>query len=577
MVDNIHRRRNYLPLIPILSNYRRDDFGHDLAAGLVVGVITVPQAIAYAFLAGLPPQAGLYACLVPMLIYALLGSSRHLVVGPVAVSALMVSAMVSEYAPKHSDAYLDITSIVCIEAGLFLLLLRISNMGGVVNLLSHPVIVGFINAAAIMIIVSQLRAFAGIPGTVGDNPLERGYQLVTSLHLYHPTTLQIAVASLVGLWLVQRWSIPLLRLVVPSLRAEHPIRRIGPLVIASLATLVVWSLDLATTAGVATIGPVPGGLPGLGWPIFDATLWLQLAPGSAMIALVAYVESFSIGTMLATRRRTRLNANQELIALGAANIGAAVTGAYPVAGSFARSSVNYQSGARTPVSSLVCAVIIVLTLLFFTPLFTYMPHAVLAAIIIMSISSLIDFRSFRIHWRIYPEDSITQVATFVCVLAFGVEAGLLTGVALSIAFFVRQSSRPHVAVVGRIADTQHFRSTRRHPVQTLEQVTAVRVDENLYFANANQIESKLLKAVQRRPQTKHLLLVCSAINMVDVSGLEMLTRLNENLKRMRIQFHLSEVKGPVMDQLEATEFLAELSGNVFFTTDQAIRDLSQVS
>ena len=281
--------------------------------------------------------------------------------------------------------------------------------------------------------------------------------------------------------------------------------------------------------------------------------------------------------MLATRKRTRLNANQELIALGAANIGAAVTGAYPVAGSFARSSVNYQSGARTPVSSLVCAVIILLTLVFFTPLFTHMPQAALAAIIIMSISSLIDFRSFRIHWRIYPEDSITQIATFLSVLAFGVETGLLTGVVLSIAFFVRQSSRPHVAVVGRVADTQHFRSTRRHPVETLEQITAVRVDENLYFANANQVEGKLLKAVQRQPQTKHLLLVCSAINMVDISGLEMLTRLNANLKRMHVQFHLSEVKGPVMDQLEATEFLAELSGSVFFTTDQAIRDLAEAS
>ena len=577
MVDDIHSHRSYLPLLATLKSYRREDFGHDLAAGLVVGVITVPQAIAYAFLAGLPPQAGLYACLVPMLIYAFMGSSKHLVVGPVAVAALMVSAMISEYAPQHSDAYLQITSIVCLEAGLFLLLLRVSNMGGVVNLLSHPVIVGFINAAAIMIIVSQLRAFAGIPGATGDNPLERGYQLVTSLHLFNPTTLQIATAALLGLWLVQRWSVPLLRSLMPNLPDQHPIKRIGPVVVACIATLVVWSFDLDTNAGVATIGHVPQGLPSLTWPSFDAGLWLELAPGSAMIALVAYVESFSIGTMLATRKRTRLNANQELIALGAANIGAAVTGAYPVAGSFARSSVNYQSGARTPVSSLVCAVIILLTLVFFTPLFTHMPQAALAAIIIMSISSLIDFRSFRIHWRIYPEDSITQIATFLSVLAFGVETGLLTGVVLSIAFFVRQSSRPHVAVVGRVADTQHFRSTRRHPVETLEQITAVRVDENLYFANANQVEGKLLKAVQRQPQTKHLLLVCSAINMVDISGLEMLTRLNANLKRMHVQFHLSEVKGPVMDQLEATEFLAELSGSVFFTTDQAIRDLAEAS
>ena len=566
----------YVPLVDVLKHYQRDDFGHDLAAGLVVGVITVPQAIAYAFLAGLPPQAGLYACLVPMVIYAILGSSRHLVVGPVAVAALMVSAMVSEYAPQHSDAYLGITTIVCLQAGLFLWLLRASNMGGVVNLLSHPVIVGFVNAAALMIIISQLNAFTGVAQTVEEgNPLQRAANLITDIGQYNPTTLKIAVGCLLGLWLVQRWAVPITHLIMPGLRAEHPLRRLGPIMVASLATLTVWGFDLAETAGVATIGHVPSGLPGLTLPAFDWDLWLQLAPGSAMIAVVAYVESYSIGTMLATRKRTRINANQELIALGAANIGAALTGAYPVAGSFTRSSVNYQSGARTSASSLVCAVVIIVTLLFLTPLFTYMPHAVLAAIVIMSISSLIDLRSFRSHWRIYPEDSITQVVTFLTVLLLGVETGLITGVALSIAFFVRQSSRPHVTMVGRVPDTQHFRSARRHSVQTMDHITALRVDENVYFANANQIESKLLKAVQRRPQTRHLLLVCSAVNKVDISGLEMLSRINQNLERMHILLHLSEVKGPVMDQLEATEFLSALTGRVFFTTDQAMHDLAE--
>ena len=567
--------RSYVPLLDVLKHYQAEDFSHDLAAGLVVGVITVPQAIAYAFLAGLPPQAGLYACLVPMVIYAVLGSSRHLVVGPVAVAALMVSAMVSEYAPKYSDAYLGITTVVCLQAGVFLWLLRVSNMGGVVNLLSHPVIVGFVNAAALMIIVSQLNAFSGIPQTSSGNPFQRAFDLAENISQYNPTTLTIGAACLLGLWVVQRWFVPLFRLLIPAISEQHPVGRLGPLLVASAATLLVWAFGLTTNAGVATIGHVPSGLPGLTLPPFDWDLWLQLAPGSAMIAVVAYVESYSIGTMLATRKRTRLNANQELIALGAANIGAALTGAYPVAGSFARSSVNYQSGARTPISSFVCAAVIVLTLLFFTPLFEYMPHAALAAIVIMSISSLIDLRSFRIHWRIYPEDSITQIATLLSVLLFGVETGLITGVALSIAFFVRQSSRPHVAVVGRVADTQHFRSTRRHSVQTFDHITAIRVDENLYFANANQIESKLLKAVQRRPQTRHLLLVCSAINMVDVSGLEMLSRVNQNLARMHITLHLSEVKGPVMDQLEATEFLAALTGSVFFSTDQAMRDLAE--
>ena len=236
--------------------------------------------------------------------------------------------------------------------------------------------------------------------------------------------------------------------------------------------------------------------------------------------------------------------------------------------------MNYQAGARTPVSSLVCALVIVITLLFLTPLLSRLPHAALAAIVIISVTGLMDFRSFRLHWRIYPEDSVTQIVTLLTVLVFGVEAGLITGVALSIAFFVRQSSRPHIAIVGRIGESEHFRSIKRHEVGTHAHIVAVRVDENLYFANANQVENKLLKVVQRQPQTKHLLLVCSAINMIDISGLEMLYRVNQSLQEMDIKLHLSEVKGPVMDQLQATDFINSLTGGVFFTTDQAMRGLA---
>ncbi|HEY5680373.1 MAG TPA: sulfate permease [Pseudomonadales bacterium] len=570
--------RSYIPILDVITHYRRSDFSRDLTSGLVVGVITIPQAIAYAFLAGLPAQAGLYACLVPMVIYAILGSSRHLVVGPVAVAALMVAAAVGEHAPLYNESYLGITAVLGLQAGIFLWLLRLWKMGGVVNLLSHPVIVGFVNAAALLIIVSQLNAFTGIADEGSKNPIDRLGQLVSKLGELHTTTTIIGVCCVVGLWLVRRWGVSVAELLVHplgfSLGDRQLIARLGPLLVASVAVIVVWAGDLNGTAGVATIGLVPGGLPSLTVPPFNWDMWVDLAPSSAMIAVVAYVESFSIGTMIATRQRTRINAHQELIALGAANIGAAFTGAYPVAGSFSRSSVNYQTGARTPVSSLVCAAVIILTLLFFTPLFTYLPHAALAAIVIVSVTSLLDFRSFRTHWRIHREDSVTQMVTLASVLLFGVEAGLLTGVTLSIAFFIRQSSRPNVTLVGRMGDTEQFRSARRYPVKTFEHVAAVRVDENLYFGNANQVENKLLKVVHRRPATKHLVLVCSAINMIDVSGLEMLYRINQNLTDMGITLHLSEVKGPVMEQLAATDFISALAGTVYFTTDQAMRDLA---
>jgi SulP family sulfate permease len=571
--------RSYIPILGVISQYRRSDFSHDLVAGLVVGVITIPQAIAYAFLAGLPPQAGLYACLAPMVIYAILGSSRQMVVGPVAVAALMVAAAVGEYAPLYSEAYLGITTVLCLQAGIFLWLLRVWNMGGVVNLLSHPVIVGFVNAAALLIIISQISAFTGIAGGTSTNPLDRLMVLFANTDAMNATTAAIGVGCFIGLWLVRLWAVPVVRLFLRpfghTIADEHPIARLGPLLVASAAATVVWGWDLDLQAGVATIGYVPSGLPSFTLPPFNLAMWIDLAPSSAMIAVVAYVESFSIGTMLATRKRTRVNANQELIALGAANISAAFSGAYPVAGSFSRSSVNYQTGARTPISSFVCAFIIVLTLLFFTPLFARLPHTALAAIVITSVTGLMDFQSFRSHWRIYREDSVTQLVTLFTVLLFGVETGLLSGVALSIAFFVRQASRPHIAIVGRLGDSEHFRNIRRHDVETLPHVAAARVDENLFFANANQVENKLLKVVQRRPSTKHLLLVCSAVNMVDISGVEMLYRINQTLQEMGIHLHLSEVKGPVMDQLQATDFITAMTGSVFFTTDQAMRDLAE--
>jgi SulP family sulfate permease len=569
--------RSYVPIVDVIQGYRREDFNHDLVAGLVVGMITVPQAIAYAFLAGLPPEAGLYACLAPMVLYAILGSSRQMVVGPVAVAALMVAAAVAEYAPRYGYSPLGVSVILSVQAGIMLWLLRLSNMGGVVNLLSHPVIVGFVNAAALLIIISQLGPLTGIPSDAAQEPLERLLGLIETVTEFNPVALGIGIGSGIGMWVVQHYSVPALAKIGIELPRDHPVTRLGPLVVAVAAVIVVSSGDLDTTAGVAVIGEVPGGLPAFIIPPFDPDLWVDLLPSSAMIALVAFVESFSIGTTLATRQRTRVNSHQELIALGAANVSAAFTGAYPVAGSFTRSSVNFQSGARSQISSLVCMVVIIATLLFFTPLFTLLPHAALAAIVIVSVFGLMDFTSIRHQWKVHRDDSITQLATLGTVLVFGVETGLITGVALSVAFFVRRVSRPHVAIVGRVGDTAQFRAARRYDVETFAHVAAIRVDESLFFANANQIENKLLKIIQRRPGTRHVLLVCNAVNMVDVSGLEMLHRVNQNLHDMGITLHLSEVKASVMDQLETDGFILALNGTVYFSTDQAMKDLAQLS
>ncbi|MFK7914112.1 MAG: SulP family inorganic anion transporter [Pseudomonadales bacterium] len=570
--------RSYLPIVDTLANYRRETFNHDLIAGLILGIITVPQAIAYAFLAGLPAQAGLYACLVPMVIYAMLGSSKHLIVGPVAIAALMVASAVGQYAPLYSDSYLGITTILSLQAGLFLWILRLSQMGGIANLISHAVITGFVNAAAILIVISQLHAFMGLPApATGAGPLIRLEDIYNNLTSLNPTALGIGLASVFCMFVVQYAAVPIARLVFPNLAEDHPISKAGPIVVVLLAGVSVWAANFDGNYAVATVGAIPSGMPALTVPPFDLALWADLAPVSALIAFVAYIESYSVGATLATREKTRINSHQELIALGASNIGAAFTGAYPVAGSFTRSSVNYQTGAKTQISALICMIVIVIVLLFITPAFAHLPHAALAAIIMVSVIGLIDLKHIPEQWRFYREDVITQMVTLLTVLIFSVEAGLITGVVLSIAFFIRESSRPHIVQVGRMPGTEQFKAINRYDVETLGNTAAVRIDENLYFANADRVENKLLKIIERRPGTRHLLLVCSSINTIDISGLEMLYRINSHLEGRGIKLHLSDVKGPPLAKLHQTKFTQSLSGSIYFTTDQAMLDLSERS
>ena len=565
---------NYVPLIPVLRDYKREDFNFDLIAGLVVGMVTIPQAVAYAFLAGVPPESGLYACLVPMVLYALFGSSKQLVVGPVAVAALMVAATVSEYAPRYSDAYLGITTIICLQSGIFLWVLRLSRMGGLVNLLSHPVITGFVNAAAILIIVSQLSAFTGINIGTAVEPFAIMSELVNKFSELQTLTFAFAVLALVLLLIFPKMSVGFLRLCGVNIAENHAISRLGPMVVAILAVIIVSTSDLG--GQLTIVGLIPSGLPQWSAPPFEYELWLSLLPSSIVISLVSYIESYSIGTTLAARKQTRINSHQELIALGAANIGAAFTGAYPVAGSFSRSSVNFYAGGRTPVSSLVCAAVIVLVLIFFTHIFANLPHAVLAAIVMVSVFGLMDLKSSREHWALHRHDAITEYVTLGFVLFYGVEVGLIAGVILSIAFFVRTSSRPNITQIGRLGDSVEFRSIKRFDVNTLPEVLALRVDENIYFANAAQIEDKFLKRSQRRRGTKHILMCCSSINMIDATGLQMLHRLNNNLAQANMTFSMCDVKGSLTPLLEDAQLTSSLTGQLFFSADRALKHFAEL-
>ena len=559
------RLATYLPLLAMLRGYRRDDLGHDVTAGLVVAVIAVPQGLAYAYLAGLPPEAGLYASLAPLVVYAVLGSSRQMMVGPVAIAALMVAATVSEHAPAYSERYAAIAAVLSAQVGVLLLLLRLGRMGGLARLLSHPVIGGFVNAAAILILLSQLGAVIGVNAGQGANLGAQTKALLQGLASLNPVALLIGAASVGLLWVVRRHTGTLL----PKLGASHPISRAGPMVVAVGATAATWAFGL----NVDTVGVVPSGLPAFGAPLFDWALWRDLAPNAALIALVVFVESYSVGKTLATRQLRRIDSNQELIALGAANVASAFSGAYPAAGSFGRSSVNLAAGARTQVSGLVCAAAVAATLLWLTPLFLHLPRAALAAVVIVAVWELLDFRSLREQWRFHRADAATHLATFVGVLALGVEVGLLVGMAVSLALLLRTSSDPHTAVLGRLGDTPHFRNVARFDTRTWPHLVAARVDASMHFANAEQIETRLL-ALSQAPSVRHLLLVMSAVNFVDATGLEMLRRLAAQLCNAGVSLHLCEVKGPLRDQLEHANVADWLSGQVFATTDDAFTALT---
>ena len=577
---------SYLPIIEVARSYRREDLPHDMVAGVAVGMLTVPQAVAYALLAGLPAQAGLYACLAPMVIHALLSSSRQLIVGPVAIAALMVASTVGQHAAAYSDAYLGITTVLSLQVGLILILLRLLQVGGIVNLLSHPVISGFVNGAAVVIIISQLAPLTGIATTsrLDDGAVDRLALLVRSVSEVNPTAIALGVGSLLLMAAVRRWGPALVR---PGTKGgengdvRHALGRTGPVLATVLGTAVVAGLGL----DVGVVGSVPAGLPELTVPLMDARLWWDLAPNAVLIALVAFVESYSIGKTLASRQRRRIDSHQELLALGAANIGASLSGAYPVAGSFSRSSVNYASGARTPASALVCAVVIVLTLLWLTPLFANLPHAVLAAVVIVAVYELADFRSVIRDWRFYRGDVLTHFATFAGVLVAGVEAGLLIGVGISVVLFMRGSARPHIAVVGRLGDTPHFRNVKRYEVRTWPHLVAARVDESFYFANADTLESRLAELVDNPDgggpdggqAVEHVLIIMSAVNFIDTTGLEMLQRLTHRLARRGVAIHLCEIKGPVRDQLEHVAVDEWLTGRVFQTTDDAFNALTEAA
>ena len=570
----LHR---YVPALDWLPRYKAADLPGDAIAGGIVAVMLVPQGMAYAMLAGLPPQIGLYASIVPILVYALLGSSRALAVGPVAIASIMTASALGSVAANGSADYLAAALVLAAANGAILLAMGVARLGVLVNFLSHPVISGFTSAAAIVIALSQLKHLLGI-----DLPREASFfetliHAIEQLGHAHLATTLVGLGA-IALLLASRQ--PLARVLtgigVPKAIVD-PATKTGPLLVVVLTILVVWGFGLDGHAGVAIVGIIPAGLPPIGLPSFDAAIWAELLPAAVLISLVGFLESVSVAKALASKRRQKIDANQELVGLGAANLAASVTGAYPVAGGFGRSVVNFTSGANTPLASIITALLMALTVALLTPVFHYLPRTTLAAIIIVAVFNLIDVKTFTNAWRYNKADAVSLAATFVAVLAAGIELGIVFGIALSLALYLWRTSRPHIAVVGRVGTSEHFRNIKRHPVKTCPHVFAARVDESLYFANAGYLETFLLQAVADDKKIKHVVLICSAVNFIDASALETLETLTAELRDAGTTLHLAEVKGPVMDRLQRTAFLDHLApGKVYLSTHDAMVDLKCV-
>ena len=567
--------RRVLPSLPVLQwgrAYNREALVSDGVAALIVTIMLIPQSLAYAMLAGLPPEVGLYASVAPLLLYAVFGTSRVLAVGPVAVVSLMTAAAIGQHAPAGTPEYWAVAITLAFLSGLLLLSMGLLRLGFLANFLSHPVISGFISASGILIAASQLKTLMGVSAE-GHNFLDLSLSLMSQLGQVHVLTLAIGAATVAFLFWVRSGLKPLLQRLGMKPRAADVVAKTGPVAAIAVTTLLTWALDWQVQ-GVKIVGAVPQGLPPFTLPLWDLGLWQALLVPALLISVVGFVESVSVGQTLAAKRRQRIEPDQDLVALGASNLGASFTGGFPVTGGFARSVVNFDAGAQTPAAGVFTAAGITLASLFLTPALYYLPQATLAATIVVAVLSLVDFSILRKTWRYAKSDFLAVLATLVATLTVGVEAGLVVGVALSLALYLYRTSRPHMAEVGLVAGTEHFRNVQRHTVVVSPRVLSLRVDESLYFANSRALEDRINNAVASRPALEHVVLQCSAINDIDASALESLEAIDLRLRGAGLKLHLSEVKGPVMDRLKATEFLHGLSGRLFFTHYQAIQELS---
>ena len=558
----ISQALKFVPITQWLRRTTAKDIAADGVGAAIATVLLVPQGLAYAMVAGLPPVVGLYASILPAVLYAIFGTSRDLSVGPTSVAAIMVAAAIAG-AGNGVDPVVGAVVLATLT-GLILVILGALRAGVLTNLLSTPVLTGFSSGAAIVIMADQLRHLAGIELPGGLQPHEMVAYLFARAGALNGETLAVGLAG-----------VAFLAALAGTRRVHHRsvLARLAPVVFLVAATFAVKLIGLER---VPVVGEISARLPSLGVDLPAAGLWVEMLPSAALISIIVFVESVSIAKYLASRRRESVDADQELIALGAANLGSALSGALPVAGSFSRSMVNYNSGVRTQVSSFFLAGFTALTLVLLAPAFSDLPKAALAAVIILAVSGLVDLRSIPETWRFSKADGASNAVTFLGVLVYGVEGGLVMGVLLSVLLYLWRTGHPNVAVVGRLPHSTEFRSIDRHKVETWPEILLVRVDENLYFANVGHVTDMIGRELQQRPGARHLVLVMSGVGFVDSSALQQLQLASDNLREANVTLHFADIKGPVMDRLRRTRIFEQIApGQVFSTAQAAVSTLTR--
>ena len=560
MLDTLRR---YLPILDWGRTYSRSALSNDMIAAVIVTIMLIPQSLAYALLAGLPPEAGIYASIAPIILYAIFGTSRALAVGPVAVVSLLTASAIGQVAEVGTAGYAVAALTLAFLSGVFLVLLGLLRLGFLANFLSHPVIAGFITASGILIAASQLKHILGVSAH-GHTLPEMLASIFAHLNEINWITVIIGTVAAGFLFWVRGNLKPLLKRLGTGPLLTDLLAKGGPVLAVVATTLAVWGFDLAER-GVRIVGDVPQSLPPLTMPGLSSDLLGALLVPAILISIIGFVESVSVAQTLAAKKRQRIDPNQELIGLGGANLGAAFSGGFPVTGGFSRSVVNFDAGAETPAAGIFTALGLAIAAVALTPMVYFLPNATLAATIIVAVLSLVDLSILKKTWGYSRADFIAVSATILLTLGLGVEMGVASGVAISVLLHLYKTSRPHVAEVGLVPGTQHFRNIHRHEVETVPSLVTLRVDESLYFVNGRFLEDLIQERVTEGCEVKNVVLMFSAVNEVDYSALESLEEINSRLKDMGVRLHLSEVKGPVMDRLRRSHLLDVLNGEVFLS------------